>query len=310
MVWPEEFLQVGDMSLPFSIVDAHQHFWDPATNYHPWLRDDPPIAFRYGDYTALKQPYLPTHYLADCAPYKIDRSVYIETEWDPTDPVGEIDWVARLREETGFPTVAVAQAWLDRADCAAVLEAHARQPFVRGVRHKPRANAGPTDRTPGGMADANWRAGYAHLAGLGLHFELQTPWWHLHEAAALARAVPDTAIILNHCGMPSDRSPEGMSGWKAAMRLAAECPNIAVKISGIGRKGVPWTAADNRDIVLTIIDLFGARRAMFASNFPVDGLCASFATIFDGFEAITRDFGDADRRALFRDNALHHYRID
>jgi predicted TIM-barrel fold metal-dependent hydrolase len=297
------------VGIDFSIVDAHQHFWDPAANYHPWLRDLPPIPFRYGDYSAIKRRYLPDDYRREAAPWRIEKTVYIETEWDPTDPAGEMDYVATLRREFGLPTVAIGQAWLDRAECAAVLESHARHPFVRGVRHKPRANPAPGG-PPGGMMDAAFRAGVARLHALGMHFELQTPWWHLHEAADLARALPDTLIVLNHTGLPADRSETGISCWKAAMRVAAECPNIAVKISGIGRVGLPWTVEANRDIVLTTIDLFGCERAMFASNFPVDSLAGSFQDIFGGFDRITADFSAAERRGLFRDNAIRLYRME
>lgn len=297
------------MSLGFPLVDAHQHFWDPLTNYHPWLRDEPPIPFRYGDYSSLRRPYLPADYLAEAAPWKIEQTVYIETEWNPQDPAGEMTYVDQLRRASGLPTVAIGQAWLDADNCAAVLERHATWPFVRGVRHKPRANATPHDNAPGGMEDAAWRRGYARLKPLNLHFELQTPWWHLAEAAALARDFADTQIVINHTGVPADRSPAGLAGWKKAMRLAADCPNIAVKISGIGQAGMPWTVAANRDIVLTAIELFGTERAMFASNFPVDRLIASFATIFDGFDAITHDFADTERHALFHDNAQRLYRM-
>ena len=141
------------MTAALPIVDAHQHFWDPRSNYHPWLCDEPPIPFRYGDYRALRRPYLPSHYLTDAAPLRIIATVYVETEWDPGDPVGEMHYVERLRRETGLPTVAVAQARLDRDDAAAVLERQAAFPFVRGIRHKPRANAAPGDGAPGGMTD-------------------------------------------------------------------------------------------------------------------------------------------------------------
>ena len=295
------------MSTDFVIVDAHQHFWDPASNYHPWLRDEPPIPFRYGDYAAIRRRYLPPDYLAEVAPCRIAGTVYIETEWDPRDPVGETLYVENLRREFGLPTVSVAQAWLDRDDCAAVLEQQAAFQFVRSVRHKPRANALPTDTAPGGMTDTKWRDGFARLRPNGLRFDLQTPWWHLHEAVQLARDFSDTQIILNHTGLPSDRSVDAIAGWRRAMALLADCPNAAVKISGIGRRGVPWTAADNREIVLTTIELFGADRCMFASNFPVDSLCASFDTIFSGFREIVRDFPDNEQRALFHDNARRIY---
>jgi len=298
------------MSLGFAIVDAHQHFWDPTRNYHPWLCDEPPIAFRYGDYRVLRRPYLPPHYRADAAPFEVSHSVYIETEWDPRDPLGELRYVQTLQREHGLPSVAIGAAFLDRADAPAVLEQAAALPFVRGVRHKPRAHRSPGSAEPGGMADAVWRAGFARLAPLGLHFELQTPWWHLHEAARLAADFEGTPIVLNHTGLPADRSGDGLAAWRRAMAVLAPCPNVAVKISGIGVPGQPWTAAANREIVLTTIELFGPRRCMFASNFPVDGLCGSFADIFGGFDAITRECTAAERRALFRDNALRLYRIE
>ncbi|MGL4323063.1 MAG: amidohydrolase family protein [Beijerinckiaceae bacterium] len=291
------------------IVDAHHHLWDPVRNYHPWLRDEPMIPFRYGDYSAIRRPYLTADYRSDAAPWVIDASVYVETEWDPADADGEMRFVSDLRRATGLPTVAVAQAWLDQPDCASVLEQHAARGFVRSVRHKPRANPHPQQGSPGGLTDTAFRDGVRTLQPLGLRFDLQTPWWHLGEARQLADDFPSTQIILNHAGLPADRSPEGIAGWHEAMQILAGAPNVAVKISGLGQKGLPWTAAANRAIVLAVIDLFGVERCMFASNFPVDSLCASFATIFGGFESIVGDFGEAEKDALFAANARRIYAI-
>ncbi|HKC43100.1 MAG TPA: amidohydrolase family protein [Burkholderiales bacterium] len=298
------------MSADLAIVDAHQHFWDPRVNYHPWLCDEPMIPFRYGDYGAIRRPYLPADYFADAAGEGVVKTVYVETEWDPRDPVGEMRYIAKLRSETGYPTVAVAQARLDRDDAAQTLEQQAAFPFVRGIRHKPRANGAPNDAAPGGMSDPGWRAGFAALRRHRLRFDLQTPWWHLHEAARLARDFPDTQIVLNHAGLPADRSPAGLDGWKAAMATLADCPNAAVKISGLGVPGEPWTVAANREIVLTTIELFGVERCMFASNFPVDRLCGSFAVIFGGFRDIARGFAASEQRKLFGDNAARIYEME
>jgi len=289
------------VSAPFTLVDAHQHFWDPRANYHPWLCDQPPIAFRYGDYAVLRRPYLPVDYLADAGRHTVAKTVYVETEWDPRDPLGETTWVDRLRREPGFPTVAVAQAWLDRDDVASVLERQAAYGFVRGIRHKPR---------PGAMRDARWRAGYALLARFGLRFDLQAPWTELADAAALCRAFPGTPLVLNHAGLPTDRSVEGIAGWKCALRLLAECPNAAIKISGLGVPGRRWTTGLNREVVLSVIEIFGMQRAMFASNFPVDGLCATFDEIYSGFRKIVKGFAPLEQRALFHDNAVRIYAME
>ncbi|MFS8086319.1 MAG: amidohydrolase family protein, partial [Acidobacteriota bacterium] len=277
---------------------------------YPWLRDEPSVAFRYGDYRAIRRRYLLHDYFADAAPHNVVKTVYVEAEWDPTDPIGETRYISRLRRETRFPTVMVAQAWLDRDDCAAVLEQQAACDFVRSVRHKPRANASPNDAAPGGMTDAKWRAGYARLSPLGLRFDLQTPWWHLGDAARLARDFPDTSIILNHTGLPSDRSVEALAGWQRALATLAACPNAMIKISGLGQPGQAWTVAANRGIVLTAIETFGVERAMFASNFPVDSLCATFDTIFSGFSTIVSDYSASERRALFHDNAVRIYNME
>lgn len=306
----KEPAEVSEGMAGLAIVDAHQHFWDPVANYHPWLRDEPPISFRYGDYRAIRRRYLPPDYRADASPVRIDQTVYVETEWDPADPVGEMRYVERLRHEFGLPTVAVAHAQLDKPDARDVLAQQAAFTFVRSVRHKPRANRSPAESSHGGMADAQWRNGYAELGRNNLRFDLQTPWWHLAEATRLASDFPYIPILLNHTGLPADRSAEHIAGWKAAMRTLASCPNVAVKISGLGQQGQPWTVAANRDIVLTTIDLFRPSRCMFASNFPVDSLCASFHTIFGGFREIVRDFSAGEQRGLFHDNAIRIYGMD
>lgn len=289
------------------IVDPHVHFWNLEKNYYPWLNDRPLIPFRYGDYSPICRTYLPDDYKRNAAGHNVVKTVYMEAEWDPRDPVGEMDYIAALRQETGWPNAAIGQVWLDREDRAEVLERLAGFDFVRGVRHKPRSNPRPGMADPGGMADEDWVAGYAMLSGYGLHFELQTPWWHLREAGILADRFPETRMILLHSGLPADRSEEAIAGWKAAMAEFAKRDNVAVKISGIGLPGLPWTVDNNGIIVRTIIESFGIERCMFASNFPVDSLCGDFDTIFSGYKEITRDLGPEAQVQLFHDNAVRYY---
>jgi predicted TIM-barrel fold metal-dependent hydrolase len=294
------------------ILDAHQHFWDLERNYLPWLKDEPPVPFRYGDYRPIRRTYLPPDYARDTAGFRIVGTVYVETEWDPKDPVGETRWVHALATETGLPSAVVAHARLDAPDAADILAAHAAFPLVRGIRHKPRAATSPKDivpGAPGSMGDPAWRRGFAALAPLGLSFDLQTPWWHLDEALDLARAFPATTIVVNHTGLPADRSEAGLAGWHGAMARLAAAPNVAVKISGLGVPGRAWTVDANGWIVRTTIETFGIDRCLFASNFPVDSLIGRFAEIFDGFLAITADLGPADRQKLFVENARRTYRL-
>jgi predicted TIM-barrel fold metal-dependent hydrolase len=295
-----------------TIADAHQHFWDLDRNYHPWLCDREPIPFRYGDYSALRQTYMPDDYRRDSTGFKVVRTVHVEAEHDPGNPLTETLWLEDVASRHGLPTGIVAAAWLDRDDVEEVLSAQAARGMVRGIRHKPAAAGSPGEvrrGAPGSMDDKRWRRGYAMLAPLGLSFDLQTPWWHLDAAAELAGDFPDTQIIINHTGLPADRSEEGLKGWRRALEAVARQGNVAIKISGLGRPALPWTLEANGPIVRDTIAIFGTDRCMFASNYPVDSLAGSFADIYSGFIAATEAFPEPQRQALFHDNAVRIYRL-
>jgi predicted TIM-barrel fold metal-dependent hydrolase len=297
---------------PIPIVDAHHHFWDPVRNPHPWLRDEPPIPFRYGDYTAIRIPFLPDDYRRLRGHHNVVASVTMEGEWDETDPVAETAWMSRLAADHGTPIAHVARAFLHLDTAPEIIAAHAAYPLVRAIRHKPATAARPDLVEPGmpaAMGDPAWRRGYRHLANYSLHFELQAPWWHAHELMDLIAAHPETPVVINHAFLPADRSPAAMSGWRKALKLAATAPQTSLKISGIGIKGRPWTFSDQRPVIDTCIDTFGADRCLFASNFPVDGLCGEFTTIYDGFMKATSDLTRADRLKMFHDNAIRIYQL-
>ncbi len=296
----------------FAIVDAHHHLWDLDRNYHPWLCDEPAIPSRHGDYRAIRRSYMPEHYRRDADGLAVVKTVYVETEWDPEDPVGETRWVARVAAEHGMPHAVVAQAWLDADDIEDLLSRQCECALVRSVRHKPAAAHSPYAPPPGprgSMSDAVWRRGFALLERFDLAFDLQTPHWHLPEAARLAADYPGIQVILNHAGLPYDRSEAGLRAWRTAMRRLASQANVAVKISGLGEPGVPWSVEANRTVVLDTIDMFGVDRCMFASNFPVDRLYADFGTIMRGFRAIVADLSPRDQVKLFHDNAVRYYRL-
>jgi predicted TIM-barrel fold metal-dependent hydrolase len=294
------------------IVDAHHHVWDMDLKAHPWLAGSPLASFRYGDYGAIRRTYLPADYRRDSARFNVVKTVYVEAEWDPSDPVGETRWVHETAACDGLPHAMVAQVWLDRDDAARVLATQAAFPLVRSVRHKPKSAARAEDArrgVPGSMDCPKWREGFALLSKHGLHFDLQTPWWHLDSAAELARDFPGTTIVLNHTGLPADRSPEGLAGWRGSMEQLAREANVVVKISGLGVPGKRWTAELQGPVVRDAIAIFGTERAMFASNYPVDSLVATFDTIYGSFLEITRDLPGAARRRLFHDNAARIYRL-
>ena len=301
-----------DADLP--VIDAHHHVWDLAANRHPWLAEDAPTQFRYGDSSPLRRNYLPADYRRDAAGQNIVATVYMEAEHDPADPLRETRWVHEVAAREGLPQAMAGAVFLDREDAPELIRAQATFPLVRSLRHKPRGVDAPAaydsaHRIPGSMRCPRWRAGYRHLADSGLFFELQTPWWHLPDALDLARDMPATLIVLNHLGLPANRSDRGLAAWREAMARLSDAPNIRVKLSGICVPREPWTAALNGWIVLEALRLFGAARCMWASNFPVDGLVSGFGEILGGMREITASMPREDRLRIFHDTAAATYRL-
>lgn len=295
----------------FPIVDPHQHFWDLERNYSPWLSGPVRKPFRYGDYSAICRTYMPPDYRRDAGKNRIVKTVHIEALRN-NDPVGETRWLEEVAAEYGLPSAIVGEVAFADDNAAEILAGHANSPLARGVRNYPAAAAEPREAkrgAPGSMDDEKWRRNYALLEGHGFSFDLQTQWWHLDAAAALAADFPRIQMIVLHTGLPADRTPEGLAGWRKGMETAARQPNVALKISGLGRKGLPWTYEANGPIIRDGISIFGPERCMFASNYPVDSLAGPFETIYDGFRAAVAERPLNERRAVFHDNATRIYRL-
>lgn len=295
-----------------TLVDAHHHIWDLRRNYYPWLSDKPEEHFFLGDHEPIKRDYLPDDYRRDARRHNVLMTVHCEAEWDRDDQVGETRWIAAMNREHGFPNAIVAHAWFHTHDSAEVLAAQAAFPLVRGIRSKPVTAPAPDRMTPGvsgSMQDPAWLEGLSRLERHGLSWDLRVPFWHLPEAAEVARAFPRTPIVLNHTGFPWDRSTEGLAAWRRAMETIAREPNVWLKVSEFGLKSDPWDYASNERIVRDAIAIFGIGRCMFATNFPVAGLRVDYDTLVRSVDRMLAPFTPGEREAFFWRNAVAFYRL-
>ncbi len=294
------------------IVDAHHHLWDlEGALRYPWLSSGEHSYM--GDYSRIRRTYLPPEYRRDTALHKVIATVHVEAEGDRSQQLAETEWLSGIAAVHGMPNAIVAHAWVDTPNAEEILAGHKRFPLVRGIRTKPVIADGPDGSVrgqPRSLQDPKWRAGLGLLTAYDLSWDLRVPWYHLEEAAEVCREHPAMRIVLNHTGYPLDRSPEALAVWRRGMQALAACPNVWCKISGLVVKGEPWTLAANRPIIRQAIDMFGVDRCMFASNYPVDGVKASWDYIYCCFKAATADLPDAARRKLFAGNAMAFYRID
>lgn len=294
------------------IIDPHMHLWDLDRQYYGWLQDDPLPHNPAGDTSGIAgRSYGVADYLADSAGCDVVKTVHIECGLGPDDQLAETDWLQSLADKGGYPHGIVAGANLERPDVEALLAAHAARPNVRGIRQIINWHADPLKSyTPRDLLDdPAWVAGFGLLARHGLSFDLQAYPGQMSKAAALAVRHPDIPVIINHAGMPTDRDEAGLDAWRSGMALLAEQPQVSVKISGFGGVDPVWTTDSIRPFVLTLIEMFGVERCMFASNFPVDRVHGAFAAHFAAFDAIARDFSADERGLLFGGAAARIYRL-
>src|SRR3954469_16655362 len=295
-----------------TLVDAHHHIWDLRNNYYPWLSDRPEEHFFLGDYSPLKHNYMPEDYRRDAKDHNVLMTVHCEAEWDRADQVGETRWITDVNRQYGLPNAIVAHAWFHTPNSEEVLAQQAEFPLVRGIRSKPVTSLSPRTMTPGApgtMQDQRWLRGFAHLETYGFSWDLRVPYWHLVEAAEVARSFPRTPIVLNHTGFPWDRSPDGLAAWRRAMEILAREPNVHLKVSEFGLKDRPWDYESNRRIVLDAIAIFGIQRCMFATNFPVAGLRVGYDQLVTAVSRMLEDFSARDRERFFVNNAMAFYRL-
>lgn len=293
------------------IVDPHHHLWDVTRNRYPWLQDEPFHDRGWGDWSALRRDYLIDNFLRDASGQDLIKSVHVQANYDPRDPVGETRWLQDTADQRGFPHGIVAYANLADSAVAQTLEAHAQHKNLRGIRQVLNRHADPkhnrADRDY--LADERWQANFSLLHHHQLSFDAQVYYQQMPQLAELARRYPDTQIVLDHGGMPAERDPPAVEGWRQAMARLADCPNIAVKLCGYGMVDFSWTTESIRPFIEHTLGCFGVQRCMFASNFPVDRLMSSYDRLWNAYREIIACCSSAEQGALLCDNAIRIYRL-
>ncbi len=318
------------------ICDPHHHFWDFRTQRIPFQR------------------YL-LHELADDinSGHNVRSTVFVEARSmyradgpDEMKPVGEVEFVQGLAAASAaglYGPGRAAAAIVGHANLnlggqvKPVLEAlQAASPNrFRGIRHSVTWDPNPAventaaHAAEGQMSSDNFRAGAKVLAGMGLSLEGWMFFPQMPELAQFAKAVPDLTIILNHIGgllrdVPyANRDEEVMAAWRKGIAAAAECPNVVIKLGGIGmpRTGFDWhlreqpigseeLAGSMAPLMNYCIEQFGPNRCMFESNFPVDKVSYSYNAMYNAFKRLSKIYSATERADMLHDTAARVYRID
>ena len=311
------------------ICDPHHHLWD-----YPDSR------------------YLVDEFLADAGGgHRVIQTVFVEClngyrsdGPEALRPVGETEYVEQLAaaSDSAGNATGVAAGIVGFADLSLgaavrpVLEAHlkASQRF-RGIRHvsawdsSDRIHNAHTNPPEQLLGDGKFREGFACLHELGLSFDAWLYHPQIPELTDLARAFPDTTIVLDHIGGPIGIGPyagkreEIFAAWHRDITELAESDNVVVKLGGLtmSSAGFRWHKREappgSEELAELMgpyyrhcIEKFGANRCMFESNFPVDRLSCSYVVLWNAFKRLSQDYSETERSALFHDTAVRVYRLD
>ncbi len=292
-----------------AIIDAHHHIWRVAKV--PWL-NGPQLPRIFGDYGALRRDYPVGELLADMKPADVVKSVYIQINVAPGAEVEEVEWVQSVADAGGFPHGIVGYADLAAPDAAATLDRQLACANLRGIRQQLHWHEKPLYRfapRPDLMNDPAWRAGLRELEKRGLLFELQVFTSQMSDAAKLARDFPGVTFVLLHAGMLEDRSAAGWAAWRKGMQALAACPNVVVKLSGLGTFEHQCSVELWRPVVRETVEMFGAERCVYGSNYPIEKLWTSYENIVAVMKECVSDLPHAAQRAIFFGNAQRVYRL-
>ncbi len=311
------------------IIDPHHHLW-PTGRFGAYLLED-----LWSD---------------TGSGHRIEKTVFVEcgasyreSGPDKFKPIGETEFVAAIAAQSakGRQQAKIAGI-VGRADLTLgaaveeVLHLHkdAGRGLFRGIRHAGARDPNPEalsipGRAPAGLyAMPDFREGVRTLGRFGLTYDT----WHYHhqnaDFAALARAVPETTMILDHFGTPLGVGPyagkrdEIFAAWKKDIAAIAQCPNVVAKLGGLAMpdNGFGWetraTPATSDELAhaqqryyLHTIECFGPERCMFESNFPVDKRSISYGVLYNALKKIARGFSPAEKHAMFYGTAERIYRL-
>ncbi|GIF73472.1 amidohydrolase family protein [Asanoa siamensis] len=279
------------------IVDAHHHLWAAGAGY-TWL-DEPGLE-------PINRTFTPAMVTAELAAAGVARSVLVEGGRCDTAEAAVL-----LGHAAATPEIAGVVAWADPCDphLAATLAGYRALPGGERL-------VGIRSQVQGESADyldrAEVREGLATIGAAGLAFDLVVRVDQLPSAARVAAALPDVRFVLDHLGKPRiTAGAEGLAEWRAAIAPLADCPNATAKVSGLATEAdwTAWTVDDLRPYVAGAVELFGPRRLMLGSDWPVCLLAGDYGTVRAALLDALGELPATERAAILGDTATRTYRL-
>ena len=276
------------------MIDSHQHFWQPARGDYSWMPPDDPV---------LSRPYAPADLAASLEQTCVRQTVLVQA----APSVEETEYMLGIADATAH--VAKVVGWINFEDPSQrqTLERLAQHPKFVGVR--PMIQDIPDDKWML-RADVQWA--YAAIIELDLTFDCLGFPRHLAHFHTLLTRYPEMRAVLDHCLKPQFRehSEANFQAWAEGMAALAADTQACCKISGLVTEAdSDWRDATLKPYTDHVLNIFGAERVMWGSDWPVCRLRCSYADWHTQAQRLTEHLGPAAQQAIFSTTASNFYQI-
>jgi predicted TIM-barrel fold metal-dependent hydrolase len=295
------------------IVDSHHHtIWDYETNY-PWM-SAPMRPMIFGDdWSAMKQEYRVEEFIADSASHNVTQSVHVQANFDMSRPADETEGLQGFADQHGFPHGIVAHADLTDPNVETTLASHRQYANTRGIRQQVYYHAENeywrfVDQ-PGFCLSNAFRRGLAAIGAHDFAFDWQGFDSQFGDLAELAKAHSGQRFCLVHAGMLTSLDASTTNAWREALQQLVPLDNVFIKVSGLNTFTRQLDEPTMTYVTDTVLDMFGADRCFYGSNYPVERMWTPLADYTAVQKRIMADRSDQVNQKFFHDTAKAFYWI-
>lgn len=273
-------------------IDSHQHFW----NYHPakqvWMNDAMSV---------IKKDFLPD----DLAPLLKSCNLVGCVAVQANQAEEENEWLLQLSNQSTIIKGIVGWVDLQAKNITEKLSYYKQFKKIKGFRH---VLQDETDIDF--MLRPAFLNGIKALQQFNYTYDILIYPYHLSNTLKLVQQFPNQQFVLDHIAKPEIKNHQ-FDDWKKQLAAVAVSPNVYCKISGMVTEAEwnGWQQDDFKIYMDAVVELFGTKRIMFGSDWPVCTLAASYQEVYKITADYFSAFSQNEQDQFFSLTVKHFYNL-